>query len=150
MATNFSATVGEWAKKTQKRLDVVVQEATKDMIIDASRTTTGITRGGDYKRGYVPRDLGNLAGSLVSSLNGGGVTTGETSYTAVIEGMKAGDTAFFGWTAEYALRLHYGFSGEDSLGRSYDQSGWYWVTDAVVNWQDYVDGAVRKAKAAVG
>lgn len=143
MAKSFTAQVDDWVRKTKKRGDVVSKTATQSLILAASETVTGITRGGSYVRGKIPVDLGTLAGSLVSGLNGGIIAQGETSYTAVIAGMEGGDVAFFGWggpAKDYVLHVHYGTS---------KMPGRFWVTDAIVNWQGYVNDAVAKAKARV-
>ena len=52
--------------------------------------------------------------------------------------MKLGDTIRFAWTAEYAPEVHFGTS---------NMPGRYWVSEAVANWQGYVDDASRRAQA---
>lgn len=137
------ANLDKWAAQTTKRLDAVVKQATNDTIRQASRTATGKTRGGTLKKGYVPRDTGILAGSLVSTLHGGTMLTGagEDSYRLVVGSMKAGDVARFAWTADYAAHVHFGTSR---------QPGWFWIDEAANNWPQIVDAAVRRAKARVG
>ena len=151
MATNnFSSEVSEWVTKTQKRMNVVTAQATNDVMKQASRTMSGVTRGGTLTKGYVPRDLGTLTNSLVSSLYGStSITQGEGDFSLVVGSMKAGDVAKFTWTAPYARRMHYGFRGTDSLGRTYNQAGWFWVTEAAAQWQSIVAAAVARAKAQV-
>lgn len=127
------ATLGSWATKVDKRHDLIVKQAAQDTIERASRTLPGKNRGGSVTPGFVPRDLGFLAGSLQSALNGTTALTGEDSYVAIILGMEAGDTVEFGWTAEYARAQHY--------------KGWLWRDKAVTNWQGTVNRAVARAKA---
>src|SRR5690554_4400942 len=136
MATYTWANLDAWATKTQKRLDVVVKQSTNDVIALASRTAPAKARGGSVQPGYVPRDLGFLAASLQSSLNGSTSMTGEESYVMAVAGMKAGDVAEFGWTAIYARKLHY--------------AGWLWVDHAANQWQAIVADVVKRAIAQVG
>lgn len=140
----FSAQIADWVRKIDGLQDAVVKDATQRMIFRASRTVSGVTRGNAFVRGKVPVDTGRLAASLQSTLNGATLGTGEESYTAVIAGMEAGDTAQFGWggpAADYVLPVHYGTK---------DMPGRHWVTDAIVGWQGDVDAAVAEAKAAIG
>ncbi len=122
-----------WARKIKKRTDLIVRQATHDVIASASRTRPGVMRGGTVQPGYVPRDTGFLAASLVSSLNGSTALTGEDSYIMVVADMDAGDVAEFGWTAAYARVAHY--------------RGWMWVDVAANNWPRIVDQVVERAKA---
>lgn len=141
--TNYTfATLDRWAAKTEKRAEAVLKQATNDTIVQASRTATGVSRGGRVRRGYVPRRDGILAGSLVSELHGGTSLSsrGENSYTMVVAGLDPGDTAEFYWTADYAPHLHYG---------TRRMAGWFWVDEAVQNWQRNVMRASARAKVQV-
>ena len=132
--------------------DAVVSRATDKMINRAARTATGVSQGGTLVEGYVPFADGDLAGSLVSSLYGSTAMSqeGDTSYELVVGSMEAGDVAEFKWTAEHAMRRHYGFVGTDSLGRTYNEQGWLWVSKAVPHWPSDVAEAVAEAKAELG
>lgn len=132
MARYTAKNIGSWVTKSKKRMDVVAKQATNDLIVMASRTAPSTARGGDVKPGFVPRDTGFLAASLVSSLNGSTALSGEGSYRFVVAGMEGGDTALFGWTAEYARVQHY--------------KGWLWVATAANEWPRIVRDAVARAK----
>lgn len=132
----------QWAKKTALVADVIVKQSTADAIDMASRTATGVSRGGTLQRGYVPRADGTLAASLVSTLAGStAITQGGGDYALVVGSMTAGDTATFMWTAAHAKPVHYGSKG---------RAGWHWVTETSNAWQSIVSGNVQKAKAIVG
>jgi len=134
--TEFSiAHLDKWTLKTRKRINVVVKQATNDVIAMASRTAPGTSRGGTIMPGYVPRDTGVLASSLVSSLNGSTALKGPDSYKMIVANMEGGDTAEFWWTAEYARAVHY--------------RGWMWVDVAANRWPSIVRDAIRRAKAQV-
>ncbi|MBM2293748.1 hypothetical protein JQX09_17605 [Sulfitobacter pseudonitzschiae] len=125
------AELAKWAKKAERRQDYVVAQSTNNLFDRGSRTAPGVTRGGVVKPGFIPRDLGFLAASQVSSLNGSTALSGENSYVFAIANMKAGDRAQLGWTAPYARRLHY--------------AGWLWVDSAANDWQAIVADVVREA-----
>lgn len=139
MTTYTFAQLGEWARKCERRQDAIVKQSTNDVIKQASRTATGVTRGGSLQRGYVPRDTGVLAASLVSSLHGStSITQGGGDFAMVIGSMEAGDVATFEWTADYARAMHYGTRG---------RQGWHWVTEAANNWQGIVAANAARAQA---
>lgn len=144
------AELGEWASKQGRVMDAIVKQSTNDAIVQASKTATGVTRGGSLQRGYVPKDTGVLAASLVSTLHGStAITQGNGDFALVVGSMGVGGLATFTWTADYAKRLHYGFQGKDKAGRSYNQDGWHWVTELTNDWQSIVAKNVARAKATV-
>ena len=138
MTETFTAEVDAWVRKTEQRMKFVTRESTKRLIQRASRTAPGKMRGGEVKVGFVPRDTGFLAASLMSTLFGSTILTriGEDSYSFVVAGMEAGDVATFIWTAAYARRVHY-------------EGGWLWVDDAAANWQPTVRQVSIEARARV-
>jgi hypothetical protein len=145
------ADLPDFVQKVERRMSAVVKQSSNDVIKMASRTAIGVTRGGELRRGYVPRDLGNLAASLVSELHGStSITSGDGNYGLVTGSMKAGDVATFTWTAPYAMRLHYGYRGTDSKGRTINQEGWFWVDEAANHWPQIVDAVVARVKLKVG
>ena len=127
------ADLGKCVNKVERRKEAVTRQATNDLFVRASRTAPGVMRGGHVVAGYVPRHKGFLAASAVSSLNGSTSLSGENAYVLTVAQMKAGDTAFLGWTAAYARRLHY--------------DGWLWVDSAANDWQSIVAAAAARAKA---
>lgn len=146
MTKTFNAQIDAWVRKSEKRLDVVVRGATQDVISRASRTARGVTRGGSVKRGYVPRDIGTLAASLISTLHGStAMTQGNGEYALVVASMQAGDKATFVWTAPHARPMHYGYT----TSRGNFVGGWMWVDEAAGNWQRIVGENVLKARARV-
>jgi hypothetical protein len=133
-----NANLGDWGIKCKKALRAVLKQSVNDVVIDASKTATGVMRGGALVKGFVPRDTGALAASLVSTLHGStAITQAGGEFSLVVGGIEAGDMAEFTWTAPYARALHYGKNGVD---------GWHWVTEATNNWQDIVDKNVARAK----
>lgn len=143
MATLKWSDLPEWATKTEKVLDAIVSQAAFDMMASV-KIVPGITRGGSRVEGTIPRDLGALAASLQSSLNGSTAMSGEGSYAFVAGSMKAGDVAEFSWggsAAPYARHIHYGAKGV---------AGTFWLDVAAAGWKSkWVPGALDKAKAGL-
>jgi hypothetical protein len=134
MARYSAADAGRWANVTNERLDLVVKQAANDLMVRASKTAPSTIRGGSIQPGFVPRDTGFLAASLVSSLQGGAPVEGTDSWRFVVAGMEAGDLAVFGWSAKYARVQHY--------------KGWLWRDMAANDWQRIVREAA--ARIALG
>jgi len=132
----FNAQIDSWVAKCKRRSSAVVRQATNNTIRRASRVSAGTTRGGSVKVGYVPRDLGTLAASLLSTLHGSTMLTqpGADSYRFVVTNMEVGDVATFVWTAPYARAQHYGYT--TSTGKKV--GGWLWVDNAANEWPNEV------------
>ena len=127
------ATLDQWTKKTERRIDAVLKDATQSVIAVAQQTKA--------KGGRMPVDTGNLRNSLQSSVAGGAMGEGASSYILVAAGMKGGDLATFTWTAEYAAAVNNGNRG---------RPGAHFVEGAVDQWPAIVRASIAKAKARVG
>ena len=136
------ATLDAWTKKTQRRIDAVLKDATQS-VVAVAQTSKG-------HGGRMPVITNTLRGSLESSIAGGASGEGESSHILVAPLMKGGDLATFTWTAEYARRVNNGFTGADSLGRNYSQVGAHFVEGAVDQWPAIVRASTAEAKARVG
>lgn len=144
MTKTFTASVAGWVTKVKKVQNAVVSTATSDLLADIE-VVPGIARGGTPQRGTIPRDIGALARSLESSLQGSTALnqTGEESWILVAGQMEAGDVATFMWGGKdvpYARRIHYGWG---------TYPGTFWVDVAANKWQGYVTAAVLKARVAL-
>lgn len=126
----FSAQVEAFVTKAKLKLETVVKEAAQDVFRIAQ---TPVAQGGN-----MPVDTGFLRNTFVSELNGGGLTSGPDAYILSIAGYELGDTIFGGWTAEYAMRMEYGFVGEDAAGRNFNQAGRFFMNSAAQQWQQIV------------
>lgn len=73
-----------------------------------------------------------------------------SSIDTVILTADLGQTLYFGYTAAYARRIEYGFSGEDSLGRSYNTPARRFVALAAQRWPQIVEANVAKLKSELG
>jgi hypothetical protein len=127
------ATLDAWTKKTERRIDAVLKDATQSVVAVAQVTKA--------KGGRMPVDTGNLRNSLISSVSGGAMGEGASSYILAAAGMKGGDLATFTWTAEYAAAVNNGNRG---------RPGAHFVEGAVDQWPAIVRASIAKAKARVG
>ncbi len=130
----FVADVKRFAKLTEKSMRRVAMESIQDVMERAQTSAQGKTAGGQIIEGRIPVVSADLINSLAVETNGVLGGEGPDSYITAIVGMKLGDTLRFGWTVEYAARVHSGFIGTDSLGRSYNQQGWHWITPHAARW----------------
>ena len=133
MARYTFATLDQWTKKTEKRIDAVLKDATQSVVAVAQQTKA--------KGGRMPVITGNLRNSLQSSIAGGASGEGEASHILVAPQMKGGDVATFTWTAEYAAAVNNGNRG---------RPGAHFVEGAVDQWPAIVRASIAKAKARVG
>lgn len=145
---SFTASVNRWARLTESAMLAVAVDSIQDVLEAAQTTAQGKTAGGTLMRGRIPVVTGDLVNSLAVEVNGVLGAPGANSYVAAIGGMSLGDTLRFGWTVEYSARVHSGFSGEDSLGRFYDQKGWHWITPHAMRWPQIVARNARKHRRA--
>ena len=127
------AQLDQWTKKTERRIDAVLKDATQTVISVAQTPKS--------KGGRLPVDTGNLRNSLQSSIAGGASGEGKESYIMVAGNMKGGDVATFTWTAEYAAAVNNGNRG---------RPGAHFVEGAVDQWPAVVRASIAKAKARVG
>lgn len=134
---SFASEVGDYRKEVMKLILAVFQTSVQFMAENIAKTT--------------PVDIGFLRNSFRLDLNQlpsiGDEGMGIAGVSASIANIKVSDTVYLSFTAEYAMRLEYGFEGKDSLGRLYNQSGRFWVRGAAQNWNSYVQKAVKKAGA---
>lgn len=139
---------GAWAKEAKARLNAVFRTSVQGLAAEMRKTGPN---GGD-----VPVDTGNLVRSLLA-VKGGLPPQGspDAEYAAqdigpVLLSVKAGDTVSLAWQAIYAHRQNYGFVGEDSLGRTYNQSGRGFLERAAAKWPQIVTKAAIDARTKTG
>ena len=124
-AKSFEAQLSDIAGLIKEDLEYVMRQSISDVLVAAQTTQIGITQGATgFVEGKIPV---GLTAELVNSLTVDGAE-GEKSYVLAIAGMEIGETKSFAWTAPYAMRMEAGFTGTDSLGRSYNQAGRYFIS----------------------
>lgn len=134
--TTFTAALRNFENKTVDRMVQVLKASLQDTMRIAQ---TPVAQGGP-----MPVDLSFLRNSLVSQLDGTAVARGQDSYTLAIAGLEVGQEIRFSWVAVYSRRVHYGFKGTDSLGRTYNQDGQPFRDFAAAQWQRMVAANARR------
>jgi hypothetical protein len=114
----------------------------------------------DQEGGYLPYQDGFLRASLVVLVNKDPPPADRTQETAsstynpaeiqlAIASAVAGDRIVAAYTMEYARRLEFGFVGQDSLGRTYNQPGIGWTKRATQQWKQITKEVEQEAKDRV-
>lgn len=139
MATGWSGTdPTAWSGSTEARLTALLRNSVQGLAVEASKT---IPEGG-----RVPVKTGNLARSVVVDTKPPqiieGLATGD--YSLGIANIKPGDTIYIGWQAAYARRQNYGFIGDDSIGRTYNQAGFGFAEATAAKWPAIVQAEAAK------
>lgn len=150
--SSFSAQVSAWAAKSEARMTAVFRDAAQSVAEDVKKT---IPNGGK-----MPIDTGFLRASLMASTaqmptlddspeKDKSYPDDNAQIELVIAGAQLGQTIYLGFTAVYARRLEYGFTGTDSLGRTYNQQGLGFVRKSAQKWPLIVKESATKIKARV-
>ena len=141
----FADAVDAWTKETEQRMTAVWRQSIDDLADTMNRTRSN--------GGRLPHLTGNLMRSLLASTSAMPSTGGPNAkYTGqdvglVTAGLQLDQTVWLGYQAIYARRMNYGFVGQDSLGRTYNQAGAHFVEGAIADWPNIVRMAVSKIKA---
>jgi hypothetical protein len=138
----FQKSLANWSKKAGNKLEALARQSIQEMaqrVVTTTPVHTGFLRG-SWQPSIGTVDLG-APGSSDKTGARAQVKTG-----LVVKQMKPGDTFFLINNAAYAMRVEYGFVGEDSLGRSYNQKGRFFVTRAVKQWPQIVAKTAAELK----
>ncbi|MGX1096518.1 HK97 gp10 family phage protein [Amorphus sp. MBR-141] len=157
MATSFAASVADWVHETEGALEAIWRESANEMIKELDVTKE--------QGGNVPIVTGFLRASLLASTSmmpeinpaakppkgagEGSFGSNASNIEAVIAGAEFGQTLFVGYTAAYAARMEFGFTGSDALGRYYSQPGNLFVTRAVQRWPAVVNRVSQRLSARI-
>lgn len=134
MATGWSGVnPSAWAGQKDALLTALLRNSVQALANEAGKT---IPNGG-----RVPVKTGNLARSVVVSNQAPEIVAygpANPNALAGIATLKPGDTIWIGWQAAYAKRQNYGFVGTDSLGRTYNTSGYGFAEATAAKWPSIV------------
>ena len=137
----FAAQLEDIADLTIEALEYTMRQSISDVLTGAQETQDGITIGAtSFVEGRIP--VGKTK-DLVNSLTVDGAEGADVGVK--IQGMEIGDTMEFAWTMPYARRVNSGFTGTDSLGRTYDVPGRFFVDFNAAKFPEFV----RKRAAEV-
>lgn len=136
---SFAAQVSEWCQQVEGAAEAVLQTAAQTV---ANEVRTAVAEGG-----RMPVKTGNLRRSLMASTSAmptikpEQTTFSDSGLELVIAGAELGSTVYLGFQAAYAARMNFGFVGEDSLGRVYNQTGFGFVDAVAQRWPQIVAAA---------
>lgn len=132
----FAASVKDWTEKAKRNFAMVHRQAVQKLYQAVVEDT--------------PIKTGNARRSWAMSTTAmPQIATGPASFPPADIGLSIatlppGSPVFIGAQAIYMPRLNYGFTGTDSLGRSYNQAGRLFVEKNAERWQEFVNAAARE------
>ncbi|ALJ12638.1 hypothetical protein [Sphingopyxis macrogoltabida] len=135
MATGWTGiNPAAWAENAEKRMTALLKNSVQKL--------------GEAAAAEVPVRSGNLARSVVIDDKPPKRGEPDQKFTAQdfvlgVSKLVPGGEAYVGWQAIYSARVNYGFKGEDSLGRTYNQSANGFAERVAAKWP-----AILKAEAA--
>jgi hypothetical protein len=149
--SDFAAQIDAWATESADRLERIWKASSQELGSIANRNPP------------LPVDTGFLRASFqasteaMPSINSKATNKDRNAapsdfgqISAVIATATLGQTVYMGWTAAYAMRLEFGFSGVDSLGREYNQPPIGFARLAAAQWPSIVSSVVAEAKSRAG
>jgi len=131
-AKQFEAQVDQWVRDVPGKLEAFARQVcyeTAFRVVQATPVVVGFLRGS-----WQP-SIGAPQAVPTASADASGAKA-MASVGLVIANLKLGDTFHMFNNAAYALRVEFGFVGDDSLGRTYNQQGRFYVTGTLASWQD--------------
>lgn len=132
----FKRVVLDWVAKAKAAPIVVARETIQDMNNEIVATT--------------PVDTGFLRASYYAAVNeipSGEGGAGTSAINAPLVTLNPGDTYVMGNVAAYARRVELGFVGQDSLGRTYNQRGRFWIAAVVGRAAQIMEAAAARVLA---
>jgi hypothetical protein len=139
---SFALNISKWVEAAKGDLDLVVQKISLDLfsrVILRSPVDTGRFRA-NWQIG-----IGNIPDGVLELDDKTGQATISTG-AARVAGIKAGDVVYLVNSLPYSLRLEFGFTGTDSLGRTYNQPPKFIVGLTVEEYISVVNKAASEVK----
>ena len=140
MAKSFSEQVRQFNKEAKDKQNRILQEAIRLLLAEVINA--------------MPKEDGNLANSVQVGFDGvkpidhdNRATYADPSGSNAMSllSVEAGKPVYISITAPYALRANYGFTGQDALGRLFNNRGAFYIQIGEAKW----NGFVRQAAASV-
>lgn len=141
---SFSKQVLQFNAEAKENASLILRDAVAGLHREIARTKAS--------GGNLPHKDGHLGRSIeVSTVSFPEVDTELREYTVpdvsfMLNGVEYGKPVYLGVRAIYGPRQNYGFVGQDSLGRNYNQAGHYFVERGGAMWSSLV----KEAEAQFG
>jgi len=137
------ADMSKWTEKAKRNGQLVHNKSVQYLVQDIQGDVGSGPGQTPIKTGNLRNSIGISVGSMPSTR--GGSFMGSTALAGIM-GLPIGPPTYIGFQAVYARRLNNGFTGTDSLGRYYNQSGRFFVEAKAARWSGYV----ARAAAEIG
>lgn len=138
----FIAQIGKFAKEAPEKMDALARQTVQELgkrVVEATPVDVGFLRGS-----WQP-SIGEPSRDHEGSNDIGG-TKVAAAISVLLPEIKAGVMFYLMNNAVYARRLEYGFNGKDSLNRTYNQAGRFYVTDTAKSWPAIVRDVLADLK----
>jgi hypothetical protein len=132
----FSASVKDWTEKAKRNFAMVHRQAVQKLYQAVVEDTPIKT--GNARRSWA------MSTTAMPQIASGPASFMPSDIGLSIATLPPGSPVYIGGQAIYLGRLNYGFSGTDSLGRVYNQSGLLFVERNAEKWQSFVDQAAKE------
>lgn len=134
----------DFARRAKAQIKGVKTEAVQMLAVEMSVTVN--------EGGRVPFKTGNLARSVliaptIPMVEPAGTVFSKQDFGAAALPFADASVIYLGYQAAYARRQNYGFVGEDSLGRSYNQAGFGFRDAAAAKWPQILAKANANVRA---
>ena len=129
----------KWADLNRRESVALLRNSVQALANEAAKT---IPNGG-----RVPVKTGNLSRSVVIDTKPPqviDVLATQQNFSLGVAQIEPGDDVYIGWTANYSRRQNYGYVGTDSLGRSYNQSGYGFADATAAKWPEIVQAQAAR------
>lgn len=131
MGAEYEAAIDKWLGRVQEDLITLARQSIFDlvrMVVFDTPVHVGFLRGNwqpAIGAAPPPKDGGTADPSGSMAL---------ADATVRLQGLTLQDTFYFTNATAYARRVNYGFVGEDSLGRHYNQAGQFYLENNLAKW----------------
>lgn len=133
--SKFFRQLNEYKSKTDRQREFIAQNLVLQLGNAAQVPQPGIRlTGGAYQIGKIPIDTWTLFNSFTVAVNFRIMAKGPNAHVIAASGIKTGDRFQFWWAMPYAKRIEFGFSGQDVMGRRFNQKGRLFATTAFNKW----------------
>ena len=130
----FTAQLSDIMDLTVEAMEYTMRQSISDVLVGAQTTQDGFGQGAtSFVEGKLPVDSSDLLKSL--TVDG---ASAPADFALKIGNLEIGDTMEFAWTMPYARRVNSGFTGTDSLGRTFDMPGRFFVDFNAAKFPDHV------------
>jgi hypothetical protein len=149
VSKQFTATIEEWVASSRLFTEAVLKQSVQEVV---RVMKVPVSAGGNMPvdTSFLQNSLVGVPGPAVPAIDpnangkGGPQLGNSAAIEALIASWNLAEPISFGFIASYAARQNYGFTGTDSLGRNYNQSGRHFVELAVQQWPQIVENNQRR------